>query len=183
LAVAATAEEVDRLIEAARKCRPQDYPAWQFYIRGLFYSGLRLDESLRLSWDEFAPFAVDLTGGRRPAFRIAAAAQKSRRPERLLMTEEFYNLLMEVLEAERIGPVFKLNGLKTNVPMTVKRVCRVVAAIGRKAGVVVAVTKKRKRDKNGKEITVTVKKFCSAHDIRRGFCFFGSRRVGQAVLM
>ena len=78
------------------------------YLRGLYLGGLRLEESLALSWDDDAPFAIDLTG-RRPAFRIEAAAQKARRDERLPMTEDFYNLIMETPEAERVGKVFKLS--------------------------------------------------------------------------
>jgi hypothetical protein len=177
-----TAEEVDRMVAAAEKCRKDDFDAWQFYIRGLFYSGLRLEESTILSWDENAPFAVDLTGGRRPAFKIAKMAQKARRSERLPMTEEFFNLLMEVPEAERQGSVFKLNGLLTRCPITPKRICRIVAKIGKTAGVVVAIGEKRKRV-DGKLVTVPTKKYASAHDVRRGFCYFWSHRVDQFSLM
>ncbi len=76
-----TGEEFDRMVEAVPKLRPKDSPAWVRYLHGLYLGGLRLEESLILSWDENAPFAVDLTTGRRPAFRIAAGAQKSRRDE------------------------------------------------------------------------------------------------------
>ncbi len=164
---AVAGEEFDRLIAACPKARPDDSAAWVRYLRGLYLGGLRLEESLILSWDDDAPFAVDLTG-RHPAFRIDAKAQKARRDERLPMTEDFYNLLMETPEAERIGKVFKLNGLKTGTPITPKRVIRIVGNIGRKAGVVVAVVEKRKRV-DGKLVTVTVKKFASAHDLRRSF--------------
>ena len=61
------------------------------------------------------------------------------------MTEEFFNLLMEVPEAERVGLVFKLNGLRTRCPITPKRVCRIVAKFGKAAGVIVAVGEKTKR--------------------------------------
>ena len=111
------------MIAAVPKVRPADSEAWIFYFRGLHLGRVRLEESLILSWDEDAPFAVDLTG-RRPAFRIAAKAQKARRDERLPMTEDFYDLIMETPEAERHGPVFKLNGLHTRCPITPKRVCR-----------------------------------------------------------
>ncbi len=39
-------------------------------------------------------------------------------------------------EAERQGRVFKLNGLKTGEPISPKRICRLVAKIGKSAGVV-----------------------------------------------
>jgi hypothetical protein len=57
---------------------------------------------------------------------------------------------------------------------------RVVAAIGRKAGVVVATTEKSaKRD--GK-LTTTVQKFASMHDLRRAFGTRWAKRVMPAVL-
>ena len=144
---AVAGEEFDRMIAAVPKVRPTDSAAWIFYLQGLYLGGLRLEESLILSWDEDAPFAVDLTG-RRPAFRIAAKAQKARRDERLPMTEDFYRLITEATpEAERQGQVFKLNGLATRCPITPKRVCRMVAKIGKKAGVVVATAERRRKDK------------------------------------
>ena len=177
---AVTGEEFDRLIAAVPKTRPHDADAWVRYLRGLYLGGLRLEESLALSWDDDAPFAVDLSG-RRPAFRIAAAAQKSRRDERLPMTEDFYRLIIETPEAERVGPVFKLNGLKTGTPITPKRVCRLVSKIGKRAGVVVASIDKRKRV-DGKIVTTPGKKFASAHDLRRSFGTRWAKRVMPPIL-
>ena len=177
---AVSGEEFDRLIVAAPKARPADSAAWAYYLRGLYRGGLRLEESLAVSWDETAPFAIDLTG-RRPAFRIDAAAQKARRDERLPMTEDFYRLLMETPEAERVGKVFKLTGLKTRTPITPKRVCRIVAKIGKTAGVVVA-TKERRKRVDGKLVATTVKKFATAHDLRRSFGTRWAKRVMPAVL-
>jgi integrase len=166
-------EEFDRLITAVLKVRPHDAPVWEFYLRGLFLGGLRLSESFILSWDQDAPFTIDLTG-RWPAFRIEAAAQKSRKDERLPMTEDLYRLLMQTPEAERHGRVFKL-------PATAKRAGRIVAAIGERAGVVVATVEKRKRV-DGKLVTTTVKKFASAHDLRRSFGTRWAKRVMPLVL-
>ena len=72
---AVAGEEFDRMISAVPKVRPVDSEAWIFYLNGLWLSGLRLEESLILSWDEDAPFAVDLTGGG----RLFALKQKHRR--------------------------------------------------------------------------------------------------------
>ncbi len=170
---AVSGEEFDRMLAAVPKVRPNDAPAWEFYLRGLYLGGLRLEESLALSWDEDAAFAIDLTG-RRPAFRIAAAAQKARRDERLPMTEDFYRLIMQTPEAERVGRVFKL-------PAVGKQVCRIVAAIGKRAGVVVATVEKRKRV-DGKLVTTTGKKYATAHDLRRSFGTRWAKRVMPAVL-
>ena len=180
---AVAGEEFDRMLAAVPKVRSTDSEAWIFYLQGLHLGGLRLEESLILSWDEDAPFTVDLTG-RRPAFRIAAKAQKARRDERLPMTEDFYRLITEATpEAERAGKVFKLNGLQTHCPITPKRVCRIVAKIGKKAGVVVATAERRRKDKEtGKLVPVTVKKFASCHDLRRSFGTRWAKRVMPAVL-
>ena len=177
---AVSGEEFDRLLLAVPKVRPHDAPAWDFYLQGLYLGGLRLSESLTLSWDQDGPFQVDLTG-RRPAFRIEAAAQKARRDERLPMTEDFYRLIMQTPEAERRGRVFKLDGLRTRTPITAQKVCCLLSKIGKKAGVVVATVEKRKRV-DGKLVATTVKKFASAHDLRRSFGTRWAKRVMPAVL-
>jgi len=172
---AVSGEEFDRMLAAVPKVRPDDSAAWVRYLTGLWLSGLRLEESLALSWDEDAPFAIDLTG-RRPAFRIAAAAQKARRDERLPMTEDFYRLVMETPEAERVGKVFPF-------PIDGWYVGQIVGKIGRKAGVVVATVQKQRKDKaTGKLVPVTVRKFASAHDLRRSFGTRWAKRVMPAVL-
>jgi integrase len=171
---AVTMEEFERMVAAVPKVRPNEADAWIFYLRGLYASGLRLQESLSLSWDLESSFAIDLTG-RRPCFRIEASAQKSRKDERLPMTEDFYNLLMEVPEAERTGKVFKLSIHDD------KQVSKEVGKFGKRAGVVVATVEKRKKV-GGKLITTSVKKFASPHDLRRAFATRWSMRVRPATL-
>ena len=73
---AVVGEQFDRMLSAVPKVRPTDAAEWARYLTGLWLSGLRLEESVILSWDDDAPFAVDLSG-RRPAFRIRGEAQKS----------------------------------------------------------------------------------------------------------
>ena len=177
---AVTAEEFDRMLAAVPKVRPDDSAAWIRYLTGLWLSGLRLEESTVLSWEQDAPFAVDLTG-RRPAFRIAAAAQKARRDERLPMTPDFAEWLLATPEAERVGPVFRLDGTFTRTAIDHKHVGRLVSFIGRKAGVVVGTAEKRKRV-DGKLTTTTVKKFASAHDLRRAFGTRWAKRKMPAVV-
>ena len=131
-----TAEEFDRMLAAAPKVRPDDSPAWTQYLTALWLSGLRLEESLVLSWDQDKPFTVDLTG-RRPAFRIYAEAQKARRDEVLPMTPDLAQWLLQTPEAERSGPVFKMIGLEHGRQIAARTVGRMVSKIGKKAGVVV----------------------------------------------
>jgi integrase len=164
---AVTAEEYERMLAACDKARPHDAATWKRYLTGLWLSGLRLDESLRLSWDAEEGFMVDFSG-RRPSFRIYAQSQKSRRDEILPMTPDFCHWLKATFpEAERAGRVFKLDGLKTGKPITPQRVIRIVSNIGKKAGVVV-----NKADG----------KFATAHDLRRAFGTRWAKRVMPAIL-
>ncbi len=161
-----TAEEFDRMLAAVPKVRPHDAPAWTRYLTGLWLSGLRLGESLALSWDLDAPFSVDLAG-RHPRFRILGEAQKSGRDQLLPMTPDFARFLLETPEAARQGPVFDLAKLHRKALDTVRVVGKVVSAIGEKAGVVV--------DK-------AAGKYASAHDLRRAFGTRWSTRVKTPVL-
>ncbi|MBA3483728.1 MAG: phage integrase N-terminal SAM-like domain-containing protein [Pirellulales bacterium] len=93
-----TLEEFERMLAAA--------PQWDFYLRGLWTSGLRLSESLALRWDN-APEAlvVDLEG-RRPMLRIPAESEKGNTHRTLPMAPEFAQLLATVPAAQRKGFVF-----------------------------------------------------------------------------
>lgn len=156
------AEEFERMLTAVPLVVDNAAAAsWKFYLRGLWASGLRLAESLTLRWDD-APDAivVDLTG-RRPMLRIPSEAEKGNRDRLLPMTPEFSELLQTVPEHVRHGRVFKLvspNGNRFNASKS--DVGRMVSSIGKKADVVVDERTK------GKEV---VRKFASAHDLRRGF--------------
>ena len=66
------------MLAVVPKVRKHDAAKWKRYLRGLWLSGLRLNESMALSWDEGAPFNADLAG-KYPAFRILA---QRRVPER-----------------------------------------------------------------------------------------------------
>jgi integrase len=161
-----TAEEFERMVAAVPKVRPQDSAAWVRYLTGLWLSGLRLEESLVLSWDQDEPFAVDLSG-KRPAFRIYAEAQKARRDEILPMTPDFAQWLLKTPEAERHGQVFKMIGLENGKPIAPRTVGRLVSKIGNKAGVVV---------------NKAADKCATAHDLRRAFGTRWASRVKPAVL-
>jgi len=155
-----------RMVAKVPEVRPGDAPAWTRYLTGLWLSGLRLEESLILSWDPETGFAIDLTG-RRPRFRIRAEAEKGRRDRYLPMTPDFAQFILQTPSEARVGRVFRLEGLRTGRPITCKRVSRIVSAIGHAAGVVV--------DKGrGKHV--------SAHDLRRSFGTRWARRVMPAVL-
>jgi integrase len=137
--------------------------SWRFYLRGLWLSGLRLRESLALSWDPDAPFAVDLSA-KRPRFRISAEAEKGHQDRLLPLTPDFAEFLLAIPEAGRRGRVFR--------PMAAGGdVGRIVSLIGELAGVKVHV-----HPKSGKI------KYASAHDLRRSFGTRWAKRVMPAVL-
>ena len=114
-----TGEEFDRLVRAIPKgvklwrttTGVDDLAPWIFYLRGLWWSGLRLSESLALRWDD-APGALvaDFTG-RRPKLRIPAESEKGNTHRLLPMAPEFAQLLETVPKAARRGYVFKLPAL------------------------------------------------------------------------
>jgi integrase len=170
-----TGEEFDRILAAVPKVVENTAAAsWKFYLCGLWASGLRLTESLTLRWDD-APGAivVDL-GGRRPMLRIPAEAEKGHTDRLLPITPEFATLLQSIAEHERRGRVFKLlanDGRALPLERTI--VGKTVTAIGEAAGVVVD-----ERQRAGK----TVRKFASAHDLRRAFGQRWAAKVMPTVL-
>ena len=159
-------EQFDRLLAAVPKVRPKDSAEWVRYLTGLWLSGLRLGESVVLSWDANALFAVDLSG-RRPRFRIKGGAQKSGQDELTPMTPDFAEFLLRTPESQRRGRVFRLNQDGGSIPLDLHHVGQVVAKIGKKAGVVVNAV-------DGKT--------ASAHDLRRTFGTRWARKVMPAVL-
>jgi integrase len=113
---AINAEEFDRMlakIEAAlekikiRKANDaQQIESWRHLMIGLWLSGLRSEEAVKLSWDEEEGFAIDL-GGKHPRFKIRAEAQKGRRNETTPMTPDFAQFLLSTPENKRKGKVFR----------------------------------------------------------------------------
>lgn len=170
-----TGEEFERMIEAVPKVVDNAAAdSWRFYLLGLWLSGLRLSESITLSWDTTPAAIVIDTKGRRPMFRIPAEAEKGFQDRLLPMTPDFARLLDSVPEHDRRGRVFKLMSPDGGLfPAKRWDVGRTVAAIGKAAGVVVD-----ERVSKGE----TVRKFASAHDLRRAFGFRWAMRVMPAVL-
>ena len=161
-----TGEEFDRMIAVVPDVRSKDAADWTRLLDGLWLSGLRLGESLALTWDE-GPSAID-QDGKHPAFRIMPEGQKSHRAEVAPMTPDFAAWLWTTFpEADRYGRVFKLTHKRTGGHVTVEQASNVISAIGERAGVVV----------NKAE-----GKFASAHDLRRAFGTRWAARVMPAKL-
>jgi integrase len=159
-------EQFERMLAAVPKIRPKDPAKWVRYLTGLWLSGLRLGESVALSWDDDSLFRVDLTG-RHPRFRIKGGGQKSGQDELTPMTPDFAEFLLRTPEAQRHGRVFRLNQDGGTIPIDTHHVGQVVDKIGKKAGVIVNAV-------DGKT--------ASAHDLRRTFGTRWAKRVMPAVL-
>ena len=159
-------EQFDRMLAAVPKVRLKDSAEWQRYLTGVWLSGLRLKESVTLSWDADSLFAVDLSG-RRPRFRIKGEAQKSGRDELTPMTPDFAEFILATPENQRRGRVFRLNQNGGTTPLSTHNVGKVVDRIGAEARVVVNAA-------DGKT--------ASCHDLRRTFGSRWAKRVMPAVL-
>ena len=69
-----TAEEAERMLaKAADVVGPESAPTWQRFLRGLWLSGLRIGEAVKLSWEPEAAVSVCLEGA--PCFRFRAGAR------------------------------------------------------------------------------------------------------------
>lgn len=165
-----TDSEFDKMLDAVPQVvGPARSDAWQFFLRGLWLSGLRLSESLDLSWDRSDTLTIDLTG-RYPMLRIPAAAEKAGRDRLLPITPDFAALLATVPTESRTGPVFRLPKARARgeARPTDTWVSHKVTEIGQTAGIVV---------------DETSGKFASAHDLRRSFGDRWSRKVQPKILM
>ncbi|PHS04015.1 MAG: hypothetical protein COA78_17115 [Blastopirellula sp.] len=163
-------EEFERIIaKIPSEVGLEAAPSWEFYLWGLWYSGLRFTESLNLNWDGNQGIIVDFSG-KYPMMVIPADSQKSHKDELLVITPDFAELLQSVPVEERTGKVFKtFNKLMRPIKCT-DRINKIICACGRLAGVKVS-------DKNGKV------KFASAHDFRRSYGLRWAKLVEAPVLM
>jgi hypothetical protein len=103
-----TMEEYKRMLMATPKVVGEEAaPSWQYYLEGLWWSGLRLAESLELYWDRQDKLSVDMSG-RRPMLRIPANLEKGNQNRLLAMAPEFAEFLERTPPEERKGRVFML---------------------------------------------------------------------------
>lgn len=159
-------------------------PSWKFWITGLFLSGLRIKESLSLTWTPEGPNAhyLDLSGAH-PMFAIRSGGEKGGKTRLLPMTPDFYEHLMQVPKDQRHGKVFmpmpvdkdtknrgQYRPWGTIGALGAKYLGDQLCAIGFESGVVVA------RYSDGSP------KYASAHDLRRSFGTRWALRVPSLVL-
>ena len=165
-------EEFERMLVATpRIVGEMAAPSWLWMLNGLWWSGLRLAESLDLHWTDTSRLCVDFTS-RHPMFRIPAEHEKGNKDRLLPMAPEFVELLEQVPSDRRRGFVFDPRPKKKLVEGRISRdlISRTIAEIGRRANVVV-------RDLDDGAV-----KYASAHDLRRSFGDRWSYRVLPRVL-
>ncbi len=159
------AEEHERILAAAAKVvPPHQLESWERFLSGLWWSGLRLSEALRLSWSESAEVAVVEASGVL-AMRFKPQGHKARRAEVIPCAPEFAELLQATPERERRGKVFPLSHFKRSGELAVDTVGGLISDMATLAGVWVTDTKP-----------------ATAHDYRRAFGTRWSRRVKPATL-
>jgi integrase len=169
-----TTEEFERMIAKVAAVVGDDLEtvdSWKYYLRGLWWSGLRLEESLELSWDDETKPRVDLTA-KRPVFLIRSEHEKGNKDRELPMAPEFAEFLSRTPEDERRGYVFNPKAQKRRGDrLTKDRVSRIGGDIGEKAGVIV----EHRPDGSVK--------YASAHDLRRSFGQRWAYRINCQALM
>ncbi|PQO44218.1 tyrosine-type recombinase/integrase [Blastopirellula marina] len=148
--------------------RNQVVGSWERFLRGLWLSGLRLNEAIDLNWGGGKGIVV-LLDLPKPMLMIPAEAEKGNRDRLLPITPDFAEFLRAIPENQRRGKVFKLLRRDGH-----RLICRLtignrVAAIGKAAGIKV-------KDDGGKV------KYASAHDLRRSFGTRWSRVLMPAAL-
>jgi len=172
-----TGEEFDRMLaKVSAVVGDKTAESWRHYLRGLWWSGLRLAESLELTWDRDDKLCIDLSG-KRPMLRIPAELEKGNQDRLLPVAPEFAEFPLGTPETDRTGWVFNPTPQRPerSQRLAEETICRTIGEIGKRAGVKVS----SKRDANDLESA----KFASAHDLRRSFGARWSSRVMPQVLM
>ena len=173
-------EKPNRQRKEPKAPSPEAVESWKYLLRGLWWSGLRLNEALNLYWDRPNGLSVDLSC-KRPMLRIPAEAEKGHRDRIMPLAPEFAQFLLATPEDQRTGRVFKLVGVRGKTgEMGLEYVSATLAKVGLAAGVKVN-TKTKIDRKTGKKWQVV--KFASAHDLRRSFGDRWSRRIMPPDLM
>ena len=173
-----TAEEFERLFAATPQVVGQgSAESWTFTLRILWESGFRIGDVMDFSWDDDRHIhpVWPARQAQHPTL-VVPSTQKNGEHQEIPMLPGLRDLLLSVPETDRTGwvanpqPVEYQRRLSGNrraesrkarsiERLTKERVSRVIAKIGKEAGVVVRPVDERKKNRV---------KYASAHDLRRG---------------
>jgi integrase len=167
-----TAEEFERILtKIPQSVGTERAPLWDHYLRGLWWSGLRLLESIDLTWDDDRKLRIVETE-KYLMLSIPRDLEKGNRDRLMPIAPEFSEFLLATPEDERTGYVFNPAGLYPDRGRLRKgNIGRTISRFGREAGVKVWESGKGKV------------KHASAHDFRRSFGERWAMRVMPQVLM
>lgn len=175
---AITEEEFDRICEALNAKKKNGHeipiglrPEWKRLLTGLWLSGLRLGEALKLRWDS-GEIQVNISGppeAQKVRLKIQANTDKSTQFRILPLAPEFAEFLLQTPPNERRGRVFRPIVPGQVAEMRLDTCSKFIERLGKQAGVI---EDERPGDKPGE----TIKKFASAHSFRRAF---GTRWASQ----
>lgn len=143
---------------------PKHEAGFRELIYGLWLSGLRLEEAIRLTWEPtYDGISVDLTEGI-PRLRIEANEDKSTKARLLPITPDFGKFLLDIPQERRYGRVFRptIEGMQTTY-LRSDTCGDILRAIGVKAKIIVAEYRPRVGE------TEPRRKHASAQDFRRTF--------------
>ena len=169
--------ELERIIGKARDAMPDctKKDRWEFYLRGLYLSGLRLSESLALRWSsEGAKIWTEFDLYRRPMICVHPDVNKNGKADVVPMAPEFYEHLMAVPVEDRTSHVFRPVFAHKNLRPDFNYVRSRIGDWGKEAGVI---TKTRRLPSGGIKT-----KYASSHDFRRTFGFRMASKVMPLVL-
>lgn len=145
---------------------PDQVASWRHLLIGLWVSGLRIGEAVRLSWDDPTAPRVNLSGAY-PLLEIDAEDDKGREHRLLPITPDFGRFLLRTPKSDRKGLVFSVVGAYGQEIESQNRIGAIISKIGKAAKIIVD----HRRDKTA-----------SAHDLRRTFGTRWARKVMPITL-
>ena len=176
-----TADEFRKMLDATAKIVGEEAAdSWQYVLRGLWESALRLDELMHVSWDKPGTIRPVWKDGRHPILEIPATMQKNDTDETIPLHPWFEAVLLETPEGQRTGWVFnpaslqlKLGRGENHPRPDAEWVGKVIGRIGKEAGIEV---------EPSDEHTGRPTKYATAHDLRRS-CGERLREAGVPPLV
>jgi integrase len=158
-----TRREVGAMLRACDSVFPKAAGAWKRLIRVLWYLGLRLGESLQVSWDT-PPLVIRLDAKPWPLIIIDAEGQKSRTDSAVPLTPECVAWLKRTPEHLRTGYLVDVRNA-AGKRFEAAKLSEEVSKIGKAAGV-----------------RTDGERFASAHDLRRTFATRWAAKVRPMTL-
>lgn len=142
--------------------------SWKHVLRGLWESALRLDELMRVSWDQQGSIRPRWKEGTHAVLEVPAAMQKNNSDEEIPLLPGFESLLLETPPDLRTGWIFAPQSLQNKRNRRVRHqrpdsewVGKVISRIGKEANIVVDPGD----EKSGRRAN-----YASSHDLRRSCC-------------